>query len=263
MSIIGLDEDEEYTVITETKLDKDEYNDDPNKPRNLKLHTGRLTKEKEEKIAFSYNEGVNECETQIYGESAFHLKFGFSNTQITLSHLVRLHPYTKMFIEYNGKLDHPDRMVSNYQDLWRKVCNVAQCNTELIPEWFYLPEMLMNHNFCYFGERNNGEIVSDIALPPWAKEDPFRFVMQQRKFIENSRLNKNINVWIELLFGRRQQSEKEFNIFFEMCSSEYFKSISKTELFDRMLLRSVSEFFQLPSKLFDKKHPRLYCEKVE
>jgi hypothetical protein len=59
------------------------------KPRNLKLHSGRLTKAKDEYIGEVFDSGVNEFETQIYGESDFHLKFGFSNMQITLSHLVR------------------------------------------------------------------------------------------------------------------------------------------------------------------------------
>ena len=114
------------TFISQITVNNDDYNEDPNKPRNLKLHTGRLSTEKEKTIVESYHEGVNEFESQIYGNSAFHLKFGFSNSQITLSHLVRCYPHTKMFIEYNGKLDHPDRMVSNYQELWRKVCTVNQ-----------------------------------------------------------------------------------------------------------------------------------------
>jgi hypothetical protein len=180
------------------------------------LHTGRLSKDKESTICQTFKDGVNEFETQIYGNSAFHMKFGYSNPQITYSHLVRCQPYTKQFIEYNGKLDHPDRMVSNYKELWQKVTIVNQCNNELIPEWFYLPEMMVNNDLCYYGMRNNGELVSNLVMPEWAQENEYRFVMLQRKFIESRHYNKNIHHWIELIFGRRQQSEKEYNVFFEI-----------------------------------------------
>lgn len=168
-----------------------------------------------------------------------------------------------MFIEYNGKLDHPDRMVSDYQELWRKVWNVKQCNVELIPEWFYLPEMFTNHNFCSFGERGNGKIVSDLSLPLWAKEDPFKFVMYKRRFIESGLYNNNINYWIDMLFGVKQQSQKMRNIFFEVWDNQYFYKLDRSKVFDRMLLRSVADFFQLPCKILDKKHSKLHSEEKE
>lgn len=70
-------------------FENEDYNNDMAKPRNLKLHSGRLTKAKDDYASEMYKEGVNEFETQIYGDSDFHLKFGYSNMQITLSHLVR------------------------------------------------------------------------------------------------------------------------------------------------------------------------------
>ena len=224
--------------------------------RNLKLHSGRLTEEKDTVIRKSYQEGVNEFERQVYGESPFHLKFGFSNAQCTLSNLIRITPFTEIFIDYNSKLDHPDRMVSSYQDTWNKVVNIPQCNLELIPEWFYCPKMLVNSNMWYFGERWDGQNVSDIALPKWAQEDPYKFMILQRKFIETSRYTQDINAWIDQLFGTDQQSQKYKNIFFEFCSAEYFKTIDKNEVFSRIILKSLAEFFQLPAKLFDKKHSR-------
>jgi hypothetical protein len=223
--------------------------------RNLKFHTGRLTEEKDTIISNCYDEGVNEFEAHLYGDSSFHLKFGFSNSQSTLANLVRVAPYSEIFIDYNGKLDHPDRMVSNYQDMWGKVCKVAQWNLELIPEWFYFPEMLMNTNFWFYGEKNNGAIVNDIDIPEWAEKDPHKFVMLQRKFIESSTYIKNINLWVDQIFGAEQQSVKYKNIFFKFWTEDYFKQLGPDHpIHDRILLKSLAEFFQLPSKLFDKKH---------
>jgi hypothetical protein len=121
--------------------------------------------------------------------------------------------------------------------------------------------MFTNHNFCSFGENNNGKVVSELTLPPWAKEDPYKFVMYKRKFIESYVYNDNINFWIDMLFGVKQQSEKMRNIFFNVCDNQYFNNIDKSKVFERMLLRSVAEFFQLPNKILDKKHPKLHSEK--
>ena len=40
---------------------------------------------------------------------------------------------------------------------------------ELIPEFFYLPEFLTNHNKFEFGTKQNGDVIGDVCLPPWAK----------------------------------------------------------------------------------------------
>lgn len=52
---------------------------------------------------------------------------------------------------------------------------------ELIPEFFYLPEFLVNHNKFDLGKKQNGECVSGVVLPPWAKNDPREFIRMHRK----------------------------------------------------------------------------------
>jgi len=39
---------------------------------------------------------------------------------------------------------------------------------ELIPEFFYLPEFLVNHNGFNLGVKQSGTPISDVQLPPWA-----------------------------------------------------------------------------------------------
>ena len=58
-------------------------------------------------------------EIEIYGEDPYNLKFGYMNSQICLSYLVRIEPFTSLFIDYNGKLDHPDRMLNDCLSLWK------------------------------------------------------------------------------------------------------------------------------------------------
>lgn len=41
---------------------------------------------------------------------------------------------------------------------------------ELIPEFFYLPEMFVNSNGYQLGMREDGAKVCDVELPAWAKK---------------------------------------------------------------------------------------------
>lgn len=50
---------------------------------------------------------------------------------------------------------------------------------ELIPEFFYLPEMLRNENRYNFGVTDGKVQVDDVILPSWAKT-PEDFVRTNR-----------------------------------------------------------------------------------
>ena len=40
---------------------------------------------------------------------------------------------------------------------------------ELIPEFFYLPQFLVNKNKLDFGRKQNGKKIDDVELPRWWK----------------------------------------------------------------------------------------------
>lgn len=50
---------------------------------------------------------------------------------------------------------------------------------ELIPEFYYLPEMFVNSNEYELGVRDDGVSVCDVELPVWAKK-PEDFVRINR-----------------------------------------------------------------------------------
>jgi len=50
---------------------------------------------------------------------------------------------------------------------------------ELIPEFYYLPEIFVNSNNYNLGVMDDGTFVSDVELPPWAKT-PEEFVRINR-----------------------------------------------------------------------------------
>ena len=59
---------------------------------------------------------------------------------------------------------------------------------ELIPEFFYLPEFLTNHNKFELGTKQNGEVLGDVCLPTWAKDDPREFIRLHRKVWSSGKL---------------------------------------------------------------------------
>lgn len=50
---------------------------------------------------------------------------------------------------------------------------------ELIPELYFLPEMLINENGYQLGQQEDGISVSNVELPPWASS-PEQFVRINR-----------------------------------------------------------------------------------
>lgn len=58
-------------------------------------------------------------------------------------------------------------------------CVFARVHKELIPEFYYLPEMFVNSNEYELGMRDDAVPVSDVELPVWAKK-PEDFVRINR-----------------------------------------------------------------------------------
>jgi hypothetical protein len=55
---------------------------------------------------------------------------------------------------------------------------------ELIPEMFCCPEALLNTNALPLGELQEGGVVSDVILPPWAHNSAYEFVRINREALE-------------------------------------------------------------------------------
>lgn len=59
------------------------------------------------------------------------------------------------------------------------MCLCVVSMQELIPEFYYLPEMFVNANSYNLGVTEDSTLVSDVELPPWAKS-PEEFVRINR-----------------------------------------------------------------------------------
>ena len=209
---------------------------------------------------------MQEAEICTYGEKPHNLRFGYSNSMYVLLNLIRIEPYTSIFIQENSKFDSANRMMSSVEDEWIKVWNSSQCNVELTPEWFYLPQIFKNNEGVDFGIRDDKTFVWDVDIPKYGKQNHYLYWMNLRKSLENHKFCKNINIWIDMVFGSKQQSKECMNVFFEYSTADYYAKIKDKNTIDRNSLKSAADLFQLPWQLFIKDHTKryltMYCEDI-
>ncbi|KAI4789870.1 hypothetical protein KUCAC02_034977, partial [Chaenocephalus aceratus] len=115
----------------------------------------------------------------------FHYGTHYSTSSFTMMWLLRIEPFTTFFLNFQGgKFDHADRTFSSVARAWRNCQRDTSDVKELIPEFYYLPEMFVNANSYNLGVMEEGAMVSDVELPPWAKS-PEEFVRNNRLAVES------------------------------------------------------------------------------
>ncbi|KAG6974599.1 hypothetical protein JG688_00002998 [Phytophthora aleatoria] len=141
----------------------------------------------------------------------------YSNIGAVLYYLIRLEPFTSYALSIQGgKFDHADRLFHSVAETWNNCLTDYTDLKELTPEWFYLPEFLVNCNGLELGTRQNGSDVNNVVLPPWAPS-PEDFVMKNLVALESEYVSTNIHHWIDLVFGCTQRGAAAVeanNVFF-------------------------------------------------
>lgn len=91
---------------------------------------------------------------------------------------------TTMFLALQGgKFDYPNRLFSSVALSWKNCQRDTSDVKELIPEFFFLPEMFVNANRYRLGVNEDGKPINDVELPPWASS-PEEFVRINRMVCE-------------------------------------------------------------------------------
>lgn len=186
----------------------------------------------------------------------------YSCAGYVLYYLMRLQPFSRMAITLQGgQFDKPDRLFKALEHSWHSASrDNLQDVRELIPEFFFLPEFLINSNKFEFGETQKGELVDDVVLPPWSGGDAIEFVRKHRQVLESKVVSENLHNWIDLVFGykqRGQASELAMNVFIPLT---YEGEVNIDAITDPILkeatLAQINNFGQTPARLFSKPHPR-------
>lgn len=110
---------------------------------------------------------VTSCKTAV-SCPVYHYGSHYSNSGTVLHFLVRLPPFTQMFLLYqDNNFDIPDRTFHSMDIAWKLASGDSTTDfKELTPEFFYLPEFLLNFENFNFGARHNEKIVHHVNLPP-------------------------------------------------------------------------------------------------
>ena len=98
-------------------------------------------------------------------------------------------------------MDTPDRGFHSVHESLQSALNDHADVRELIPEFFYCPEMFINQNRINFGMKQDGHTVDDVSLPPWCQNDPNLYVIYLREAIESQYVSSNLGGWIDFIFG--------------------------------------------------------------
>lgn len=135
------------------------------------------------------------------GIPPFHYGTHYSTAAFTLNWLVRVEPFTSIFLNLqDGKFDHADRTFHSLATSWKNCQRDTSDVKELTPEFFYLPEMFLNLNEYNMGETQERMRVSDVELPKWAN-NAYEFVRINRMALESEFVSCQLHQWIDLIFG--------------------------------------------------------------
>ncbi|XP_037062502.1 neurobeachin isoform X8 [Peromyscus leucopus] len=173
----------------------------------------------------------------------YHYNTHYSTATSALSWLVRIEPFTTFFLNANdGKFDHPDRTFSSIARSWRTSQRDTSDVKELIPEFYYLPEMFVNSNGYQLGVREDEVVVNDVDLPPWAKK-PEDFVRINRMALESEFVSCQLHQWIDLIFGYKQrgpEAVRALNVFHYLT---YEGSVNLDSITDPVLREIPEAYF--------------------
>ncbi|CAF0746128.1 unnamed protein product [Didymodactylos carnosus] len=189
----------------------------------------------------------------------FHYGTHYSTAAFTLNWLIRLEPFTTYLLSLqDGKFDNANRTFHSIPVSWQNCQRDTSDVKELIPEFFFLPEMFVNTNNYKFGTTEDDLKVDDVLLPKWAAT-PEEFVRLNRMALESEFVSCQLHHWIDLIFGYKQrgpEAQRAVNLFYYMTYEGAINLDAITNPIDRAAVETqIKNFGQTPSQLLTEPHP--------
>ena len=191
----------------------------------------------------------------------FHYGSHYSSPAVILQFLIRLSPYSEGAKELQGgRFDLADRLFFAIEESFNASIEEVSDVRELIPEFFCLPDFLVNREKLNFGKTQTGTRVNHVQMPKWSRYNPYRFVTILRLALESEIVSKNLHHWIDLIFGYKQrgkEAEKALNAYYYLTYEDMVDLDTITDPDTRIATEAqIIHFGQTPSQLFVRPHPQ-------
>ncbi|CCE63441.1 hypothetical protein TPHA_0E03510 [Tetrapisispora phaffii CBS 4417] len=192
----------------------------------------------------------------------FHYGTHYSSSMIVSSYLIRLRPFVDSYLLLqSGKFGPADRLFNSIERAW---CSASSESTtdvrELIPEFFCLPEFLINVNKLNFGKDQKNTQIDNVSLPKWANGDPTVFIWKNREALESEYVSENLHHWIDLIFGYKQKGPAAISSINVFNKVSYPGAVNLDNIDDpnekRAITGMIHNFGQTPLQIFSEPHPK-------
>ena len=199
----------------------------------------------------------------------------YLNSNYVSYYMKRIFPFTIISKEIQGEiLEFPERIFNNLNQTFLSSINVKGNAKELIPEFFYFPEIFRNINYLDLGtlEIKDSKTnllkkrkIDDVILPLWCDNNPEKFISKLRELFEKNEIQ--INKWVNLIFGYAQKGEQALkikNIYMPFCYQGVI-NLENISLEERDLYLKLFNVGVNPTQIFIKrlKEPNVSKTKIK
>lgn len=225
-----------------------------------------------------------------FNDGKYFFNSHYSNPFYVTNFLARVFPYTYCAIELQGDgFDNPNRQFLSIPKAFENCMSQSTDIRELTPEFYYLPEFLLNKNKIKFGkiteisdeEDNDNEkkesnsdkkdlkkknknfvaaeskkanFINSVETPAWSK-DPCFFIYLNKIILESQFVSNKLNEWVDLIFGAKQrgkEAENAMNLFWNYTYEDEIDIdyIKEKDYEEFLSYISKVEFGQTPVQLF-------------
>ena len=147
-----------------------------------------------QKFDENYKEELKMKYLSNYETSECHFNIHYSNQGFIMYYLIRVNPITTEAIKFqSGKFDYPGRIFNSIESFY-SAYQISDENRELIPEFFYDFNFMLNLNKNNFGFIEEKQI-NNVDVSPF--NNTVEYIIYMRKKLEEFKIND----WIDKKFG--------------------------------------------------------------
>jgi len=199
----------------------------------------------------------------------------YSNVIYVAYYLIRLFPFSKLAIEFQGgNFDCYARIFKDLTESFYNASHITGDVRELIPEFFFMPEMFININNLNLNRKKNNDNLQfmnkntnnlkdsynnfNVNLPAWCENNAYKYISLHKELLESPEISASIGDWMDLIFGFKLSGKNAIeakNLFFSAAYMINFKNFDCEKLNEdqRILKMKFIEFGLIPRQLLNTK----------